>query len=191
MAVSKRLRFEILRRDNHTCQYCGEKAPNVTLHVDHVVPVSLGGTDKPDNLVAACKDCNLGKTSLPADAPLVASVGKLAAAYAVDVAERMDNIRKSILREKVYADCFEEMWELWDDPRRPLPNDYRTALYRWCRMGVPLELVLQAISIAMDKENLRYGPAPEFAYMAGVVWRTLDDAMSDGGLKGGATIGAR
>lgn len=36
MAVSKRTRFEVLRRDGHICQYCGEKAPDVTLHVDHV-----------------------------------------------------------------------------------------------------------------------------------------------------------
>ena len=41
MAVSKRLRYEILRRDNHTCRYCGESAPDVKLTIDHVVPVSL------------------------------------------------------------------------------------------------------------------------------------------------------
>ncbi|AWN05089.1 HNH endonuclease [Gordonia phage Easley] len=40
MAVSKRLRYEILRRDNHTCRYCGATAPDVPLTVDHVVPVS-------------------------------------------------------------------------------------------------------------------------------------------------------
>ena len=34
MAVSKRTRFEVLKRDNHTCQYCGAKAPNATLHVE-------------------------------------------------------------------------------------------------------------------------------------------------------------
>jgi hypothetical protein len=74
VAVSKRLRFEILRRDNHCCKYCGAKAPDVVLRVDHVVPVALGGSDDPSNLVAACDPCNSGKSSVPADAPLVADV---------------------------------------------------------------------------------------------------------------------
>ena len=54
MAVTKRMRFEILRRDNHACRYCGATAPDVKLAVDHVTPVALGGTDSPDNLVASC-----------------------------------------------------------------------------------------------------------------------------------------
>lgn len=74
MSVSKRLRFEVLRRDNHTCRYCGGAAPDVKLTVDHVVPTALGGTDEPSNLVAACGPCNSGKTSSSPDAPVVADV---------------------------------------------------------------------------------------------------------------------
>lgn len=59
MAVSKRTRFEVLRRDNHTCRYCGQAAPDVKLTVDHVTPVALGGTDDPANLVTACAECGL------------------------------------------------------------------------------------------------------------------------------------
>lgn len=33
MAVSKRLRYEILRRDDHACRYCGDRAPDVKLTV--------------------------------------------------------------------------------------------------------------------------------------------------------------
>lgn len=58
MALSKRVRFEILKRDDHACHYCGATAPDVVLHVDHVVPVALGGSDNPDNLVTACQGCN-------------------------------------------------------------------------------------------------------------------------------------
>jgi 5-methylcytosine-specific restriction endonuclease McrA len=39
MAVSKRTRYEVLRRDNHACRYCGGIAPDVILTVDHVTPV--------------------------------------------------------------------------------------------------------------------------------------------------------
>jgi 5-methylcytosine-specific restriction endonuclease McrA len=54
-------RFQILRRDGHTCRYCGRSAPEVVLHIDHVIPVARGGTDDDTNLVVACQDCNLGK----------------------------------------------------------------------------------------------------------------------------------
>jgi hypothetical protein len=74
MAVSKRLRYEILRRDNHACRYCGAAAPGVKLHVDHVIPQALGGSDVPTNLVTACAECNAGKTSSMPNAMPVADV---------------------------------------------------------------------------------------------------------------------
>jgi hypothetical protein len=74
MPVSRRLRYEILRRDNHACRYCGAIAPDVKLTVDHVVPTALGGDDEPENLVTACADCNAGKSSTNPEAPLVADV---------------------------------------------------------------------------------------------------------------------
>ena len=68
-ALPSRMRFMVLRRDNYTCRYCGRKAPSVELHVDHVEPWSVVREHKLDNLVAACRDCNLGKGPLPATAP--------------------------------------------------------------------------------------------------------------------------
>lgn len=55
------VRFAVLRRDGFTCQYCGAKAPDVVLHVDHRIPVHRGGTNDVDNLVTSCQACNLGK----------------------------------------------------------------------------------------------------------------------------------
>jgi hypothetical protein len=55
------LRFKVLRRDGYTCQYCGRRAPEVELHVDHRVPWSKVRVHDIDNLVTACRDCNLGK----------------------------------------------------------------------------------------------------------------------------------
>lgn len=59
--LSKKVRFEVLKRDSFTCQYCGAKAPDVILHVDHIKPVSAGGEDTLLNFVTACAPCNLGK----------------------------------------------------------------------------------------------------------------------------------
>jgi HNH endonuclease len=74
MAVSKRLRYEILRRDNHACRYCGASAPDVKLNVDHVIPQALGGSDAPTNLATSCAECNAGKTSSMPNAMPVADV---------------------------------------------------------------------------------------------------------------------
>lgn len=61
--ISKTIRFAILQRDKFTCKYCGNKATeNIKLHVDHVIPVSKGGTDDLNNLVTSCSECNIGKS---------------------------------------------------------------------------------------------------------------------------------
>lgn len=54
-------RWKVLVRDNFTCQYCGAKAPEVHLEVDHLIPKSKGGSDTIDNLITSCWECNRGK----------------------------------------------------------------------------------------------------------------------------------
>lgn len=65
MALSTRIRFEVLKRDGFACQYCGARSPDVALHVDHIEPKSLGGDDDFDNYITACAKCNLGKAARP------------------------------------------------------------------------------------------------------------------------------
>lgn len=55
------LRFQVLRRDGFTCQYCGRKPPEVKLHIDHLQPWSTGGLNVAENLRTSCEACNLGK----------------------------------------------------------------------------------------------------------------------------------
>ena len=52
-------RSNIIKRDKHTCQYCGKNHQPMTL--DHVIPRSLGGKDTWENLVCACMRCNAKK----------------------------------------------------------------------------------------------------------------------------------
>jgi len=63
---------EIFRRDNYTCQYCGQKETKLT--IDHVTPRHLGGKHVWDNLVTACPACNHkkgGKTTSQANMRLL------------------------------------------------------------------------------------------------------------------------
>lgn len=59
--LSKKIRFEVFKRDKFVCQYCGRMAPDIILEVDHIVPVAEGGTDDMLNLITSCRDCNRGK----------------------------------------------------------------------------------------------------------------------------------
>ena len=48
-------------RDLYTCQYCSTKHTKQELTLDHVIPLSLGGKTRWDNIVAACGPCNSRK----------------------------------------------------------------------------------------------------------------------------------
>lgn len=113
MAISRRLRFEILRRDAHTCRYCGAQAPDATLTIDHVVPITLGGSDEPSNLVAACADCNSGKSSIHPGAPLVADVAADALRWrrAIEMASLEFTAERELVDSLV--EQWQEAWERW------------------------------------------------------------------------------
>jgi 5-methylcytosine-specific restriction endonuclease McrA len=64
-------RINILIRDRHTCQYCGQRFSRARLNLDHVIPRSLGGMTTWENIVASCHACNRKKGGqLPDEAGL-------------------------------------------------------------------------------------------------------------------------
>ncbi len=50
-------RRALFARDEHTCQYCGNPADSI----DHIIPRSRGGQHVWENVVAACRRCNMIK----------------------------------------------------------------------------------------------------------------------------------
>ena len=54
----------IFEKQRGLCAYCGERllrsGPS-KYHVDHIVPLALGGSNWPSNLQCLCKTCNLSK----------------------------------------------------------------------------------------------------------------------------------
>jgi len=69
-AISTSLRFEVFQRCGFKCVYCGKTPPQAELHIDHIIPVSRGGTNAAENLVAACPECNYGKRDRLVNLPL-------------------------------------------------------------------------------------------------------------------------
>lgn len=178
MAVSKRLRFEVLRRDNHTCRYCGASSPDVKMTVDHVVPTTLGGSDDPDNLVAACVDCNAGKSSVPAGAPLIADVAQdaLRWAEAVKFAAMLQKISREDLQRRV--EKFESWWTAWtwtdwkgDSHTFRLPEDWQYSIESLYDAGAGNDDIYHAVTVAMRANKVQADN--RFRYFCGVMWRLL------------------
>lgn len=163
MSISKRLRYEILRRDNHACRYCGATAPGATLQIDHVVAAALGGTDEPSNLVTACRDCNSGKSATPAGAPLVEDVAQDAARWAAAV--RRVNEQASVQREERIA-VEQGIWSILGAYQVPsyrgggtladyLPGDWFASLEQFLAAGLSDGDITDAVCIAAEKPKVR------------------------------------
>lgn len=175
MAVSKRLRTEIFRRDDHTCQYCGRKAPEVPITIDHVVPEALGGTDDPTNLVTACKDCNAGKSSIAPDSALVAQVRddamrwKMAWTAAVAEATRDGQQRaKDIAKvKKNYVAAYRGR----HGEAPYLPEGWEASVGRWLDLGLPLTLIDKAIASSVGRNKI--ARESRWNYFAGCCWSLL------------------
>lgn len=65
--ITKTVRFNIFKRDGFQCSYCGKTPPSVVLELDHIEPLSRGGSSDEANLITACFDCNRGKGANPLD----------------------------------------------------------------------------------------------------------------------------
>lgn len=185
--IPKRLRFEILRRDNHACRYCGATAPDARLTIDHVVPVVLGGSDDPSNLVSACRDCNAGKASSHPDAQTIADVSAdaLRWARAMAYAAKLDHEAEEEVAEALA--WFDESWCKWtyeygpsNDRRRshcPRPDDWAITVQRWMDAGLVESDLLHGVNIAM---NARKPPHSErWRYFCGVMWNKLTDRQAE------------
>lgn len=180
MALSKRLRYEVLRRDNHACRYCGAAAPDAKLVVDHVVPVALGGSDEPSNLVTACEPCNSGKSATPADSPIAADVqaDALRWAKAMQRANEMAQLTLGELRGQRES-FLEEIWNLWhygskDDPQTfPLPDGWEDSVDRFYAAGFDDNDFEEAVRKAMTARS-----RDPFKYMCGVLWNWLRERQS-------------
>jgi hypothetical protein len=168
MAVSKRTRFEVLRRDNYTCRYCRSAEGELT--IDHVTPVALGGTDDPSNLVACCKDCNAGKTSTSPDAGTVEGVSDDAVRWAAAMARAAHLMSEKLSEREEYVGAFLSAWPSYRNP----PTHLLDTVGRFYDLGLPLNVMVDA---AQTAGNAR-GISDRHSYFSGICWKRVR-AMQD------------
>lgn len=177
MAVSKTLRFQVLRRDGFKCKYCGVIAGEAELTVDHVVPVALGGRDEASNLVTACRPCNSGKSATPPDASLVATVSDDALRWAEAQKRAAASLAADFQQVVAKRERFLAEWNgwTWDMGQQtfPLPPGWEDSVDRLLQTGLPMELLIECMGVAMRNSVVKVGN--KFRYMCGVAWNKVRD----------------
>lgn len=176
--ISKKLRFEIFKRDGFTCQYCGDHPPKTILHVDHIYPVKRGGGNNQDNLITSCIDCNLGKSATP-----LSNVPMSLRDRAKEIEEREAQLSgyNKILFEKA------ERLEIqsWTVAAALSNTEYVESYNRQRLLSIkrflellPLTEVLEAVEITLA----RWGSTTKdraFKYFCAIYWRKIRE-ISDG-----------
>ena len=175
MPVSRRLRFEVLRRDGYTCRYCGARAPDATLTVDHVVPVTLGGDDDARNLVTACVDCNAGKSSIAPDAAIVEDVDATTMLFARAVEAAAELRRADQQQVRAAVNAFDDEWLSYGTggytPRQmPRDEQWHHTIERFYDLGLNGDDLVHFVEVAMRS---RAKPDDVWRYFCGCCWREL------------------
>lgn len=168
----KRGRFEVFKRDNFTCQYCGNKPPACILEVDHIVPVSKGGGNEKLNLITACFDCNRGKHDKKLENIPVSLVSQIedlkakkrqVAAYSRFIAKIKKETDHKVNELGVY-------WcNYFKEKNKYVFGKSRQVTIRRYLEVLPIEEIFDAIDIAMANVPVKYeNDEPTFRYFCGV-----------------------
>ena len=179
--ISKRTRFEIFKRDQFTCQYCGSQPPDVILHVDHIIAVANGGQNDMENLVTSCSDCNLGKSAVPLD-----MVPQSLEDRAAEAEERQAQVEAYAIQLQELRDAFEnQCWQVAEVLKKGASDGYSRSNFRsitmFCkRLGFPE--TLNAAHIADNAVPFERGR--RFKYFCAVCWNRIREIeASDGELE--------
>jgi hypothetical protein len=169
--IGKKLRFEVFKRDQFTCQYCGAHPPEAILHCDHILAVANGGTNDIDNLTTACESCNNGK-----GARELSSIPEPLAAKASRIAESEEQLLgyQEILRARAKR-IEDEQWEvaeaLWPGSSEKGANRQDLISIKQFIGKLGVCPVLEAAEIA--KAFAPYGGNKMWRYFCGVCWKKI------------------
>lgn len=169
--ISKKLRFEIFKRDEFVCQYCGSHPPAVILHVDHIVPVKDGGDNDMDNLITSCSSCNLGKsanslTNIPISLKEKSELVKESEAQIKEYAKVMQNKKDRLYLEKWTVAASLEGTDFVDTYNRA---DMKTIEMFLQKLG--FYEVNDAAEVAFSR--FHHNKYNKFKYFCGICWKLI------------------
>lgn len=148
-SISKKLRFEVFKRDMFTCQYCGRKAPDVVLHIDHIKPVAKGGRNEIMNLVTSCIDCNLGKGAKTLSDQSVVERQRKQAEYLAQRREQIEMLRnwqlEMLEQENLEIDAVDTLVKKLTDGKKSLSEHGRNSTVRPLLKKYGLQFVMDSL----------------------------------------------
>lgn len=180
MSLSKRVRFEVFKRDLFTCQYCGRRPPDVVLEADHIVPRCKGGSDELDNLTTSCADCNRGKAGKGLDqvAPAVDEMARLEAIQ--EMSERAAMlVREQRARENeehAVLGVIDEVYDYWTrvigEADAWVEIFQEQSIRMFLRRGLQVTQIREAIDSTDIKLNQKrwMKPVAAWRYFCGACW---------------------
>jgi 5-methylcytosine-specific restriction endonuclease McrA len=175
--LSKKTRFDVFKRDQFCCQYCGRKPPQTTLEVDHIDPVANGGGNEQTNLVTSCFECNRGKSNR-----LLCVVPESLSDRAARIKEAEEQLKayRKIVEakdERIKKDSWEIVHELFGDDRNEIRKDWFSSIKKFVGL-LQMEDVIEAATIAKYKKTT--GKEEKvFHYFCGVCWNKIRE-LNDG-----------
>ncbi len=170
MPPSKTTRFEVFKRDNFTCQYCGRVPSVVALELDHINPKSNGGVEDINNYITSCYDCNRGKGSRLLDnkSPNIATVIK----SAQEKQEQLDAY-KSLIKEQEqrYFNLIRAVRRIYHNtyPEWTFNKKFHPSIRRFAQF-IPDNKVKEAMEIACCRCN---GADRALSYFCGICWNWI------------------
>lgn len=170
--ISKKMRFDVFKRDNFACIYCGQHPPKVVLEADHVVPVYEGGKNRMDNLVTACFDCNRGKGKHSLDVIPESLADKGARIKEAEL--QLKAYRKIIdeRNDRLECDVWDVVHELFGVNKNRISKDKFNSILRFVEL-MDLPDVLDSARRAYRKQPSHEGN--RFSYFCGVCWGRIKD----------------
>lgn len=172
MALSKKLRFEVFKRDGFQCAYCGKTPPEVTLEVDHIEPKSKDGKDNIENLITACFDCNRGKRNIPLDKIPNKLNDNLEILKLKE--EQLKEYRKFVLKIRNRVDKDIDLIEVEFQnyfPTRSFTEGFKPSIRQFLEI-LDLYTILDAVNSACLKIN---DPSRALKYFCGICWNKIKD----------------
>ena len=172
-AIGKKLRFEIFKRDEFTCVYCGATPPSVILQIDHIHPVAEGGSNHIDNLITSCQPCNIGK-----GANLLTNIPQSLKEKASFVAEQEAQLKGYYEIMQMQQDRIDaEIWQIAEildsvTPENGINRDWAQSIKKFLN-NLGFFVVKDASEIARAK--YKYGGKKAFLYFCGICHNRMKD----------------
>lgn len=170
--LSKKARFQVFKRDEFKCCYCGRCPPNIVLEVDHIIAVANGGTNQVDNLITSCFDCNRGKGAERLEAVPQSLSDKIAIQQ-----EKMEQIKaldrllkQQKKRESAQVDEIERVFKMtWAE--RQFADRFRLSVTEFIQ-EIGVDECIRAMNRACGKAR---SPEDCLKYFCGICWNKVRD----------------